>query len=96
MLLARGVSGGERILSARSAELMTSDHLGPALSQGPNFAPGPGYGFGLTVAVRTQPTMLGPKKPPRLPTELMKAMPEAAAVPVSKSGGIAQNGPFEP
>jgi hypothetical protein len=26
--------------------------------------------------------MVGPKKPPRLPTELIQAMPDAAAVPV--------------
>jgi CubicO group peptidase (beta-lactamase class C family) len=48
---------GVRLLSRKTVELMASDHLGPALSQGPNFAPGPGYGFGLTVAVRTQPGM---------------------------------------
>ncbi len=52
-----GEGGGVRLLSRKTVELMTSDHLGPALSQGPNFAPGPGYGFGLTVAVRTQPGM---------------------------------------
>ena len=42
-----------RLLSRKTVELMASDHLGPALSQGARFAPGPGYGFGLTVAVRT-------------------------------------------
>ena len=52
-----GEAKGVRLLSRKTVELMTSDHLGPALSQGPNFAPGPGYGFGLTVAVRTQPGM---------------------------------------
>ena len=52
-----GENGGVRLLSRKTVELMASDHLGPALSQGPNFAPGPGYGFGLTVAVRTQPGM---------------------------------------
>jgi CubicO group peptidase (beta-lactamase class C family) len=44
-------------LSRKTVELMASDHLGPALSQGARFAPGPGYGFGLTVAVRMQPSM---------------------------------------
>src|SRR5277367_4405354 len=54
LMLANGGEGnGVRLLSRKTVELMTSDHLGPALSQAPNFAPGPGYGFGLTVAVRT-------------------------------------------
>jgi CubicO group peptidase (beta-lactamase class C family) len=60
LMLANGGEGnGVRLLSRKTVELMTSDHLGPQLSQGPNFAPGPGYGFGLTVAVRTQPGMSG-------------------------------------
>ena len=29
------------------------------MSHGANFTPGPGYGFGLTVAVRTEPGMSG-------------------------------------
>ena len=57
MLANGGELDGTRLLSRKTVELMASDHLGPALSQGPNFAPGPGYGFGLTVAVRTQPGM---------------------------------------
>lgn len=57
MLANGGELDGTRLLSRKTVELMGSDHLGPALSQGPNFAPGPGYGFGLTVAVRTQPGM---------------------------------------
>jgi CubicO group peptidase (beta-lactamase class C family) len=58
LMLANGGEGnGVRLLSRKTVELMTSDHVGPALSQGPNFLPGPGYGFGLTVAVRTQPGM---------------------------------------
>jgi CubicO group peptidase (beta-lactamase class C family) len=60
LMLANGGEGNSvRLLSRKTVELMTSDHLGPALSQGPNFAPGPGYGFGLTVAVRTAPGMSG-------------------------------------
>ena len=59
MLANDGEGNGVRLLSRKTVELMASDHLGPALSQGPNFAPGPGYGFGLTVAVRTQPGMSG-------------------------------------
>ncbi len=58
LMLANGGEGnGVRLLSRKTVEFMASDHLGPALSQGSNFAPGPGYGFGLTVAVRTQPGM---------------------------------------
>jgi CubicO group peptidase (beta-lactamase class C family) len=52
MLLDGGELNGVRLLSRKTVELMTSDHLDPALARGPNFAPGPGYGFGLTVAVR--------------------------------------------
>ena len=59
MLANHGEANGVRLLSRKTVELMSSDHLGPALSRGPNFAPGPGYGFGLTVAVRTQPGMAG-------------------------------------
>jgi CubicO group peptidase (beta-lactamase class C family) len=60
LMLANGGEGnGVRLLSRKTVELMASDHLGPELSRGPNFAPGPGYGFGLTVAVRTQPGMAG-------------------------------------
>ena len=57
MLANGGELNGVRLLSRKTVELMAADHLGAALSQGPNFAPGPGYGFGLTVAVRTQPGM---------------------------------------
>jgi CubicO group peptidase (beta-lactamase class C family) len=59
MLANHGEGNGVRLLSRKTVELMSSDHLGPTLSRGPNFAPGPGYGFGLTVAVRTQPGMAG-------------------------------------
>ena len=59
MLENGGEGNGVRLLSRKTVELMASDSIGPALSQGPNFAPGPGYGFGLTVAVRTQPGMAG-------------------------------------
>ena len=49
-----GELDGTRLLSWKTVELMASDHVGPALSLGPNFTPPPGYGFGLTVAVRAQ------------------------------------------
>ena len=55
MLASGGEGNGVRLLSRQTVALMTSDHLGPGLAQGPDFMPGPGYGFGLTVAVRTQP-----------------------------------------
>jgi len=43
-----------------------------------------------------QPTTKGPIKPPTIPTELISAIPAAAAVPVRKVDGNGQNGPFEP
>jgi CubicO group peptidase (beta-lactamase class C family) len=55
MLANGGEANGVRLLSRQTVALMTSDRVGPALAQGPDFMPGPGYGFGLTVAVRTEP-----------------------------------------
>lgn len=46
MLLNGGELGGVRILSRKTIEYMTSDHLGALRG------PGPGYGFGLGFAVR--------------------------------------------
>jgi CubicO group peptidase (beta-lactamase class C family) len=46
MLLNGGELGGVRILSRKTVEYMTSDHLGSIRG------PGPGYGFGLGFAVR--------------------------------------------
>jgi CubicO group peptidase (beta-lactamase class C family) len=46
MLLNGGELGGVRILSRKTVEYMTSDHLGAIRG------PGPGYGFGLGFAVR--------------------------------------------
>src|SRR5579875_1500309 len=40
--------------------------------------------------------MVGPKKPPRLPIELIQAMPAAAAGPVRNIVGLDQNGPLVP
>ena len=42
------------------------------------------------------PTIYGPKKPPRLPILLIRAMAPAAAASVKKDGGIAQNGEYAP
>ena len=46
MLLNGGELGGVRIVSRKTVEYMTTDHLGAIRG------PGPGYGFGLGVAVR--------------------------------------------
>ena len=61
LMLANGGMGcdGARILSPATVAFMASDHLGPELARGANFTPGPGYGFGLTVAVRTHAGMAG-------------------------------------
>ena len=48
MLLAGGELDGVRLLSPKTVEFMTSDHLGA--TPGSNY---PGYGFGLGFAVRT-------------------------------------------
>jgi hypothetical protein len=50
----------------------------------------------LPVTSFITPTYQGPKKPARLPIELIPAMEAAAAVPVKNIGGIAQKGPLEP
>jgi CubicO group peptidase (beta-lactamase class C family) len=59
MLLNRGTHGGQRILSAQSAEAMTTDQLTPAQrkasdSFGPFFE-NRGWGFGLSMVTRTDP-----------------------------------------
>src|ERR1700730_7087475 len=50
----------------------------------------------LPVQSFIKPTYHGPKKPPRLPSELIQAMPAAKAAPVRNIGGMAKNGPLEP
>ena len=50
MMLNGGELDGVRILSKKTVEYMTTDHIGPV--RGPAYLPGPGYGFGLGVAVR--------------------------------------------
>lgn len=54
MLLGRGELAGQRVLSRKSVELMTSDQLGPLYGTGPDYMPRDGYTFGLGVAVRKQ------------------------------------------
>ena len=51
MMLNKGELDGVRIVSRKTIEYMTSDHL--AGVRGPTYLPGPGHGFGLGVAVRT-------------------------------------------
>src|SRR5437870_3761411 len=51
MLLNRGALDGARVLSPRTVEFMTADHLG-AISRGTGSTGWPGYTWGLGVAVR--------------------------------------------
>ena len=50
-----GVLDGVRLLSRKTVQFMTSDHLigMPLGTSGPAYLPGAGYGFGLGFAVRT-------------------------------------------
>jgi CubicO group peptidase (beta-lactamase class C family) len=54
MLAKHGTLDGVRILSRKTVQYMTSDHLGDLAGARatPDFLPGPGYGFGLGFAVR--------------------------------------------
>jgi CubicO group peptidase (beta-lactamase class C family) len=52
MLLNRGTLDGTRVLSRKTVEYMTSDHLGTAISRGNAYIAGPGYTWGLGFAVR--------------------------------------------
>ncbi len=52
MLLNGGTLDGHRYLSPQTVRFMTSDQLG-SVKPGPLYLPGPGYRFGLGVAVRT-------------------------------------------
>ena len=53
MLANSGSLNGARLLSRKSVELMTADHMSADIGTGRGYLPGPGYGFGLTVAVLT-------------------------------------------
>jgi CubicO group peptidase (beta-lactamase class C family) len=60
MLLNGGALEGTQLLSRKTVEYMTSDHLGPLANRDDReYFPGPGYGFGLGVAVRLQQGMAG-------------------------------------
>ncbi|GAB3550358.1 serine hydrolase domain-containing protein [Noviherbaspirillum agri] len=55
MLANEGELDGVRILGRKTLRFMTSDHLAgmPYARDGQSYLPGPGYGFGLGFAVRT-------------------------------------------
>jgi CubicO group peptidase (beta-lactamase class C family) len=57
MLLGGGAIGEHHYLSPKSMTAMTSNQIGPAtgIVPGPYYLPGPGNGFGLGFAVRTEP-----------------------------------------
>jgi CubicO group peptidase (beta-lactamase class C family) len=52
MMLNGGELNGVRLLSPKTVDFMTSDHLGADIDKGPLYLPGPGYGFGLGFSVR--------------------------------------------
>jgi CubicO group peptidase (beta-lactamase class C family) len=56
MLLNGGALDGKRYLSPKTVEAMAANHIGPTtgVQPGPLYLPGPGYGFGLGFAVRTE------------------------------------------
>ncbi|HZC95178.1 MAG TPA: serine hydrolase domain-containing protein [Bradyrhizobium sp.] len=56
MLLNGGTLDGKRYLSPKTIVYMGSNHIGPAsgVVPGPYYLPGPGFGFGLGFAVRTE------------------------------------------
>jgi CubicO group peptidase (beta-lactamase class C family) len=56
MLLNGGSLDGKRYLSPKTIAFMGANHIGPAagIVPGPYYLPGPGFGFGLGFAVRTE------------------------------------------
>jgi CubicO group peptidase (beta-lactamase class C family) len=59
MLLSGGTLDEHHYLSPKSIAAMTSNQIGPAagIVPGPFYLPGPGFGFGLGFAVRSEPGM---------------------------------------
>jgi CubicO group peptidase (beta-lactamase class C family) len=57
MIANGGTLDGKRYLSPKTIAYMGSNHIGPAAGvvPGPYYLPGPGFGFGLGFAVRTEP-----------------------------------------
>jgi CubicO group peptidase (beta-lactamase class C family) len=56
MILGGGSLDGKRYLSPKTIAYMGANHIGPAsgIVPGPYYLPGPGFGFGLGFAVRTE------------------------------------------
>ena len=54
MLTNGGTFNGKRILAPKTIAYMISDHMGSAVTPGPLYLPGAGYGFGLGFAVRKE------------------------------------------
>jgi CubicO group peptidase (beta-lactamase class C family) len=56
MILNGGTLDGKRYLSPKTVAYMCANHIGPAsgVVPGPYYLPGPGFGFGLGFAVRTE------------------------------------------
>ena len=53
MMLNGGVLDGTRVLSSKTVQYITTNHLGKDISRaGPYYLPGPGYGFGLGFGIR--------------------------------------------
>src|ERR1700761_8191492 len=63
MILDGGTFDGQTLVTPKSYELMTSDHVGPGsgIARDYFYFPGDGFGFGLGFGVRTDP---GNAKPP--------------------------------
>src|SRR6266436_3990833 len=82
--------GSTRLCGARTAMRVTIAEISaqPAIAYNPASK--------LPVLSLSQPTRLGPIRPPRLPTELIAAMAAAAAVPLKKLEGSGQNEVFMP
>jgi CubicO group peptidase (beta-lactamase class C family) len=55
MMLNGGELDGVRLLSPKTVEFMTSNHVEASVDRGDLYLPGPGYGFGLGYAVRLEP-----------------------------------------
>lgn len=85
MLLRGGELDGVRLLGRHTVALMTSDHLGPLLGTGPDYIPGPGYGFGLGGAVRVS---RGPAEVPGTPGEFWWLGRASTSFVVDPSDGL--------
>src|ERR1700757_2183355 len=82
--------GSTRLCGSRTAMRVTIAEISakPAIAYNPASK--------LPVLSFSQPTKLGPIRPPRLPSELIAAIAAAAAVPLKKLEGSGQNDVFIP